>query len=181
MTAKQFLFFKLIVVVILAGVVSSFITVGNYVIPLLVLMTAGVLLYFIKKRVKDVMEDERDFEIAGKAARYAMTIFSLVGGVVIIVIFALRHTNPDLELVGSVFAYAVCFLLLCYSLLFKYFQQSPGSRRRYVLSVVIVVVLFCLLVFGLRLFSGEDNWICQGGQWLQHGQPDFPAPAESCR
>jgi len=44
---------------------------------------------------------------------------------------------------------------------------------------IIAVLLFLLI--GARLFSGEDNWICSNGQWIEHGHPSFPAPQEPCK
>lgn len=46
--------------------------------------------------------------------------------------------------------------------------------------------IFLLLIVGivvvLRFFVGgpEDNWICQGGSWVKHGNPSAPMPTGSC-
>jgi len=46
---------------------------------------------------------------------------------------------------------------------------------------IIIVIIFVLAVFvGLRLLSGEDDWLCQDGQWVKHGQPSAPAPTFPC-
>lgn len=124
MTAKKFMFFKLIIAMILAGVVSSFVVVGNYLVPLAAIFTAVVLVLFMRRRVSQVMADERDYQIAGKAARYAMTIFTAVVGLVILVLFAWRPGNPAFELVGSALAYAICGLMLLYSIIFKYYSRE---------------------------------------------------------
>lgn len=47
-----------------------------------------------------------------------------------------------------------------------------------VLGVVAVVLCVMLLV---RLLSGEDNWICQNGQWVKHGNPSQVMPQEKCK
>lgn len=54
------------------------------------------------------------------------------------------------------------------------------------IKLVIVVVTTIILaifasIFTLRLFSGEDRWVCQKGEWVQHGHPDFPAPTIPCK
>lgn len=123
MTAKRFLIYRLIITFIIAGTVSTSIVIGNYLVPIIAVVTLAALLYAMKKRIKDVVEDERDFELAGKAARYAMTIFASIAGLATIVLFAQKQTNPIFETVGSTLAYAVCALLLAYSFLFKYFQS----------------------------------------------------------
>jgi len=37
-----------------------------------------------------------------------------------------------------------------------------------------------LIISGIRLWSGEDSWICQNGGWVKHGNPSAPRPTESC-
>ncbi len=50
----------------------------------------------------------------------------------------------------------------------------------------ILIVLACLLTAGgialitVRILSGEDNWICQNGQWVRHGVPLAPQPTTPC-
>lgn len=47
-------------------------------------------------------------------------------------------------------------------------------------TIVAVVVVAGLAIFGLRLLSGEDNWICRNGEWVKHGNPSAPHPTEPC-
>jgi uncharacterized membrane protein len=124
MTAKKFLIYRLIVVILLAGVVSSFVAAGNYLVPIAAVITALIFLLLMRKKVNEVLADERDYKIAGNAARYAMTVFSAISGIIILVLFALKKDRPDFELVGSTLAYAVCGLMLLYSLIFKYYQRA---------------------------------------------------------
>jgi hypothetical protein len=44
------------------------------------------------------------------------------------------------------------------------------------LAVIAVLVLTMRFVFG----GPEDNWICQDGVWIKHGNPSFPEPASGC-
>jgi len=123
MTAKTFLVFRLIAAALIASVVSVSMVRGDYIVPLLTVLTFAILLYAMKKKVKDVIEDERDYAIAGKAARWAITIFAAIASLPIIVLFSQRQADPVYEAVGSALAYSVCGLMLLYSLLFKYFQS----------------------------------------------------------
>jgi len=49
---------------------------------------------------------------------------------------------------------------------------------------VLAVSLFLIasIFFFIRfVFSGsEDDWICQGGQWVKHGNPSSPKPEGGC-
>jgi hypothetical protein len=38
-----------------------------------------------------------------------------------------------------------------------------------------------LLGLGLRLISGEDDWICSDGSWVKHGNPSQPIPSAECK
>jgi len=48
--------------------------------------------------------------------------------------------------------------------------------------IAVVLIIFVVVVIGtLRILSGEDNWICENGEWVMHGHPDAPAPTSKCR
>lgn len=50
-------------------------------------------------------------------------------------------------------------------------------------SIIIIgaVILVFLIILAVRFLSGpEDAWICQGTQWVKHGNPAAPIPTESC-
>jgi hypothetical protein len=47
-------------------------------------------------------------------------------------------------------------------------------------SVIVVALVIIAVVFGLRLLSSEDSWICQEGVWQQHGHPKAPMPTTPC-
>jgi len=49
------------------------------------------------------------------------------------------------------------------------------------LYVGLVLVIVAVIIIGLRFLSGEDNWICDNGQWVKHGNPSAPMPTEPCR
>lgn len=44
------------------------------------------------------------------------------------------------------------------------------------------LVLFVLLgaAFILRFSTPEDDWVCENGRWVKHGNPDAPAPGIFC-
>jgi Raf kinase inhibitor-like YbhB/YbcL family protein len=45
------------------------------------------------------------------------------------------------------------------------------------LSFIVVVIV---AIIGIRVLSGEDNWICVNGMWVMHGKPDAPKPTTAC-
>ncbi len=45
---------------------------------------------------------------------------------------------------------------------------------------VIILILLVAAVLALLLRGDEDTWICEKGQWIKHGNPTKPMPAEPC-
>ena len=181
MTAKKFLVYRLISTAILAGVISSSIIAGNYTLAIVVFITVISFLHLMKKKVNEVLEDERDYEIAGKAARYTLTIFSGIAGLISIILFSLRQIDSVYELSGAILAYSVCGLLILYSLIFKFYEKKDSTDYKKFFIIIITAIILIFIVFGIRLFSGEDDWICKDGQWIKHGNPRNPAPNIKCK
>lgn len=48
------------------------------------------------------------------------------------------------------------------------------------MAVLAAIVIIGAGILALRLFSGEDNWLCQNGTWVKHGNPSEPMPTELC-
>ncbi len=50
----------------------------------------------------------------------------------------------------------------------------------------IIIFIFCFIIISitsivcLRIFSGEDGWICNNGEWIKHGNPFSAKPNASC-
>lgn len=49
-----------------------------------------------------------------------------------------------------------------------------------ILIIVVILAVVLLIFFFLRFLSGEDNWICQNGQWVEHGNPSSSMPEKAC-
>ncbi len=45
----------------------------------------------------------------------------------------------------------------------------------------IIIAIIILFVLSVRLLSGEDDWVCDNGQWVKHGNPSVPAPTSECK
>jgi len=181
MTLKQYQRVKLAMVLVLAFVFSQSIVLKNYIIPVLALIVSSLILLYLRRQVKEIVADERDYAAAGRAALLAIQIFSWVSVVGMFLLYAARDLNPAYEPVATTLAFATCILMLLYGVIFRYQQKIKFSDKRLWYLVLILLGFFVLAIFTLRLFSGEDDWLCQNGQWVKHGAPDFPAPAAPCR
>jgi hypothetical protein len=50
------------------------------------------------------------------------------------------------------------------------------------LTIILVIIVVGIVLVGLiRLFSGEDDWICQDGKWVKHGHPVTAQPTTECK
>lgn len=89
------------------------------------MFSAMAIMYYCRKQLKteDVLADERDYKIAGDAARYSIYIFGLFGAVTTFVLMALSEKQQNLYLVSQFFAFSVCFLLLLNAFLFKFLSK----------------------------------------------------------
>lgn len=52
--------------------------------------------------------------------------------------------------------------------------------KKVLLIILIVILILIGVVFAIRLFSGEDDWICENGEWVMHGKPSSSKPTSEC-
>jgi cytochrome b561 len=149
-----------------------------------------ILLQLLRRQVKTVLADECDYSLAGQSSRYAIAVFSIA---MVIAMFALMYfgqTNQKLMDLASIFGYLVCTLMLLNSAIFYFLRSRLKSEQKglwkstkaalpQIILAVIIAIIFT--VGTLRLFSGEDGWVCQDGQWIEHGHPDYPMPHKTCK
>jgi len=49
-----------------------------------------------------------------------------------------------------------------------------------ILIVISVVVIIVIVIFSARIFTPEDNWLCENGTWTRHGNPTDAMPTLDC-
>jgi uncharacterized membrane protein len=181
MTLKQFRIVKLVFTVFLAMIFGRSIVLNSYLMPIIALVASALILFYLRSRVKEVVADERDYLTGGRAALLAMQIYSWAAVIGMLILYANRALNPAYEPVAMTLAYSTCLLMLLYAVIFRYYNQVKLADKKFFYAAFVLVLFIALAVFSLRFFSGEDNWICQNGRWVKHGQPDFPAPTAECK
>ena len=50
-----------------------------------------------------------------------------------------------------------------------------------VISFVALLIILTFIFIRFFLSGPEDDWICQNGQWVKHGNPSSPKPEGDCR
>jgi len=124
MTLKKFRILKIAIAMLLSALVAQAVVIDNFYLALAAVLIAMGLILGLKRQVKEVMADERDYEIAGKAARYALTVFSIISSSAVLILTFFKEAHPIFETAGAILAYAVCFLLLLNSLIFSYLSKK---------------------------------------------------------
>lgn len=181
MTLKKYQKIKLILVVLISIIFSQSIIYKNYLIPIITLIISSLVLMILRRRVKDVIADERDYLNAGKAAGWAIQVYSWFAVITMFALYCMKDLNPTYEPVAMTLAFSTCFLMFIYSFIFNFQNKikfTNSSGRFIILGIIIAVFVG---IFALRFFSGEDNWVCQGGEWVKHGHPDFATPQTICQ
>ncbi|OGM93967.1 hypothetical protein A2524_01580 [Candidatus Wolfebacteria bacterium RIFOXYD12_FULL_48_21] len=120
MTAKRFQQIKLVFVVLIAMIVGQSIVRNEYLVPLIALVISALVLMYLRRKVTEVVTDERDHAIGGKAAFLSIQIYSWIAVVIMLVLFGLRASNPAYEPIATTLAYSTCALMLIYSGSFRY-------------------------------------------------------------
>jgi uncharacterized membrane protein len=121
---------------------------GNYLAIIPLALVASAALYLAKKKVKGVVEDERDNTLADRSARHALITFVFLELAAASLLLNFRQSNPDFYLVASVLLYAATFQMMLYGFIFFIFQHA--GQRKYLIGAFIWLVLF-LLVTVLQL------------------------------
>ncbi len=183
MTLKQFKVLKLTIVVILAVAVSVAVSYGNLIIPVVAMALAIALMFYFRGKVKEIIADERDYQIGGRAAGLTIQVYAWLAVIVMFLFMAYYYEIsplPETMAVVMALAYSTCVLLLLYTLFFRYYNKVAFLEKKFIYVIVAFIVLLLVIVAGLRLLSGEDSWMCQGGQWVEHGQPSASMPTTAC-
>jgi len=182
LTLKQYNFIRIITVVILAIIFGQAIVIKNFLIPVILLVVGSLFLMYLRKQVKGILADERDYVIAGKAALLTMQIWSWFAVIAMFAFLALSDRDPVYQAIGMTISFSVCIFMLLYSVICRYYNKIKFTDKRLLFSAFILAIFLAFfIVGGLRLFSGEDNWVCKNGQWVSHGNPSSSAPTAECK
>jgi uncharacterized membrane protein len=126
MNKKQYKSCRIAIVIALSLAISVSISVQNYYLPILFVLTAMAGMYYCRKQLvtEEVMADERDYKVAGDAARYTITIYGTLGAVSMFVMMGISQGEGLLYDLSQFVAYSVCFIMLLNAFMFKYLSKK---------------------------------------------------------
>jgi len=143
------------------GLGTLFILMGNY-------MSKIRQNYFIGIKVPWTLADEDNWN---KTHRFASWCF--VGAGILMLIEAYVLWNAPVIIFGSILLAAI--LPILYS--FLLYKKAVHIMKFIYIGLFVAI----MLIAAVRMFSGEDDWICKNGQWIRHGNPSAPMLVESCK
>lgn len=124
MTQKTFSIYKIIAVIFVAITTSISFNYGNFYLPVAALIVAWVSLYVLRNKVKEVMADERDYKIAGRASGLSIKVYTMLAVIIGLVLQIAEKNDSVLFAVGSSLLYSACFLVLFYAISFKIYARK---------------------------------------------------------
>jgi len=120
-----------IITFIVAGLVYWAVKVGNPYIAVITLLWAVGTLYLCRKRVHEVIEDERNVRINEKAAMKTLEVFVIGGVIAGTVLYAMSNQESDFTQAGLTLGIAVTGLLILYAIFQTFFgrvRENPHEK-----------------------------------------------------
>jgi len=127
MTKKAFSIYRIIAVIIVTIIVSISINYGNWYLPVISIMASWLFLYTLRRKVKEVIADERDYIIAGKASGLAMKIYISFSVIIGVILYSTGKENEILFNIATTLLYSACFLMIFYAVLFKIYERKDEN------------------------------------------------------
>jgi uncharacterized membrane protein len=94
-------------------------------VPVLVIMVALLIAGILRRRVKEVMADERNLRIYEKATAASYRVYTIVAAVLALVAMILRSSLPEWAFIaGQTLAYSICALMLIHLAFTGYYETK---------------------------------------------------------
>jgi uncharacterized membrane protein len=130
MSLKTFTRIRIFILIIMVGLISWAVVNDNLWIPILVIIAALAILFLFRRRVKEVVVDERVYSIAEKASLVAFRVFGIATAVIGITLVALGwQSASDLYKIGLTLAYSACGLLVIYYIAYLYYNRKYSGKK----------------------------------------------------
>ena len=128
MSAKTYLIWTVVISIITMASVGWAVNTGNVWIPGPTVIIGSVILYLCKRRIKEVVEDERAQKIGDWASRHTIEIVIIIMAVVATTLLAMSSDDSTtLEAVGITLACSISLLLIVYGILHVFYSRKLGG------------------------------------------------------
>jgi len=114
-----------IIVMTMGALIGWSVAIGNAVIPVPAALGGVGLIYLCKRRLSEVVEDERNYRISEKASRSTIQISAFSMAIIGTVLVALNIDSPSpFKEVGLALVFSACALLIIYMAFYSYYSQK---------------------------------------------------------
>jgi uncharacterized membrane protein len=108
--------------------ISNFaLSIGNPLLIVSLFVASVVAIYLCKRRLSEVVEDERIYQVSQKASWATYQIVVLIFAIGGLVLITLRNTHPVYTDLGIFVAHSACGIIVLYSLLYMYYNREYGG------------------------------------------------------
>jgi uncharacterized membrane protein len=130
MSYKTFRIWQRVIAAIIAAVIAFSVVDGNSIAPIPTVIVAMAIIIILRRRVKEVVADERAHAIAGKASRLTMQITGIAMAAAGGTLLAMSRGSgePMLGYIGYTLCYATCALLIINYIAYYYYSRKLGGR-----------------------------------------------------
>ena len=113
----------------LGGIMGASISQGNWIIPVVAVVISLVIMMVLRRSIKEIVADERTYDIAGKASRLTLQIvavgMSLAGAVLLAIS---RDSSSTMGQIAITLCYATCALLVINYIAYYFYSRRLGGR-----------------------------------------------------
>jgi uncharacterized membrane protein len=128
MERKKFKLYGLVITIIVGFVIGLSAFRGEPITAIVAVVVGMLLLYALKSRVKQVIEDERDYRISEKASRRTIQVVGTTTALLGLSILGLSKSGHlDLVEVGYTLACFATILLMIYMIFYGYYAKQFGE------------------------------------------------------
>ena len=114
---------------IIGGVTGGFLGTGNWIVILITIIICISILLFLRTRVKEIINDERTYTIAGKAARLTLQIVAIGMAIIGVILLIISHGESSaLTRIGFPLEFATCALLIINYITYYYYNRKLGGK-----------------------------------------------------
>lgn len=125
MKQRTFTIIVMAMIAVLGCIIGESIKAGNAIVPVIAMAIAMAFIYLLKKRVSEIVEDERIYKISEKAAMFVFKLFVPAIAVIGVVLVALTNSGVyAFEKEGYTLLYSVCVMLILYIISYFYYNKK---------------------------------------------------------
>ena len=132
MRYNTFKTYKLVIVLVEAFLVGWAVYAGNPWVPIPTVLGTILVLWLLRRRVTEVVTDERIFSVADKAANLAYRVFGIAGAIFGSTLLALSRFSADppawAETAGFTLLFAVAGLVFIFYVSYNFYNGKYGGN-----------------------------------------------------